>query len=62
MLFKQSHYSMLINRLSSLRVSVPNDTRQASILFDYSFNVWAVKTILKYLATPASTSDGQPTE
>ena len=43
---------MLVNSLSSLRVSVPHDTRDNSVLSDYGIVLWAIKTVLKYLATP----------
>ena len=45
---------MLANSISSLRVSVPHDTRETSVLSDYGIGLWALQTVLKFLSTPVA--------
>ena len=55
MLCEPARYLMLTNSLSSLRVSVrTEDMRENSVLADYEIKLWALRTILKFLSTPAA--------
>ncbi len=50
MFCKPGKYSMILNKLSSMRSNV-DDTRENSILADYGIRLWAIKAILKSLSS-----------
>ena len=53
---QQSHYSMLVSQMTICKTKLDDD-RETSILADHSVLLWAIKAILKLLATPLEAAD-----
>ena len=56
MFSQESRYSMLINQMTNCKAKLDDD-RETSILADHSVLLWAIKAILKLLATPLEAAD-----